>query len=68
MASFVDEQLVDEVFLTVAPQVAGRGKGERPGFVEGKTFAPDDPRWGTLLSVKRAGQHLFLRYGFARSD
>jgi riboflavin biosynthesis pyrimidine reductase len=68
MASFVDELLVDEVFLTVAPQVAGRGKGERPGFVEGKTFAPDDPRWGTLLSVKRAGQHLFLRYGFARSD
>jgi riboflavin biosynthesis pyrimidine reductase len=68
MASFVDEHLVDELFLTLAPQVAGRGDGERPGFVEGKTFAPDEPRWGRLLSVKRAEHHLFLRYAFERIE
>jgi riboflavin biosynthesis pyrimidine reductase len=65
MSAFFDERLIDELFLTLAPQVAGRGDGERPGFVEGKTFAPDDPRWGELLSVKRGGEHLFLRYSFA---
>jgi riboflavin biosynthesis pyrimidine reductase len=68
MASFFDEGLVDELFLTLAPQVAGRGDGERPGFVAGKTFAPDDPRWATLLSVKRANDHLFLRYAFNRES
>jgi riboflavin biosynthesis pyrimidine reductase len=65
MSAFFDERLIDELFLTLAPHVAGRGDGERPGFVEGKTFAPDDPRWGELLSVKRGGEHLFLRYSFA---
>jgi riboflavin biosynthesis pyrimidine reductase len=65
MGAFFDERLIDELFLTLSPQVAGRENGERPGFVEGKTFAPDDPRWGKLLSVKRAGEHLFLRYSFA---
>jgi hypothetical protein len=51
------------LFLTVAPQVAGRdGSSERPGFVDGKVFAPTEPRGAELVSVKRAGNHLFLRY------
>jgi riboflavin biosynthesis pyrimidine reductase len=66
MASFLEEDLIDELFLTVSPQVAGRDRGERPGFVEGKTFAPHDPRRTRLLSVKRSGNFLFLRYSFDR--
>ena len=67
MTSFVAERALDELFLTMAPQVAGRDDGVmRPGFVHGQTFAPDDPRWGALLGVKRSGSHLFLRYGFPR--
>jgi hypothetical protein len=51
--------------LTLAPQVAGRdGSVERPGFVAGKRFAPDHPRWATLVGVKRGDSHLFLRYAF----
>ena len=60
-------QLIDELFLTLAPQVAGRDDGiERPGFVSGKLFAPENPVWGTLVGLKRGGDHLLLRYAFAR--
>jgi riboflavin biosynthesis pyrimidine reductase len=66
LGDFFAESCVDEQFLTLAPQVAGRdGSGERPGFVAGRTFAPEHPLWGTLVSVKRGGNHLFLRYAFS---
>jgi len=65
MGDFFAEQALDELFLTLAPQIAGRnGQIERPGLVMGKQFAPEHPLWGTLVSVKRAGSHLFLRYAF----
>jgi riboflavin biosynthesis pyrimidine reductase len=66
MGDFFAGKCLDELFLTVAPQVAGRdGSAERPGFVSGVRFAPERPLWGTLAGVKRAGSHLFLRYRFA---
>ena len=69
MGDFFAEGCLDELFLTLAPQVAGRdGLPERPGFVAGKQLAPEHPAWGTLLSVKRAGSHLFLRYGFGAAE
>ena len=65
MGSLFAEQCLDELFLTLAPQVAGRdGSAERPGFVAGQRFAPEQPLWGALAGVKRAGSHLFLRYAF----
>ncbi len=65
MRDFFAEQSLDELFLTLAPQIAGRdGAVERPGLVMGKRFAPEYPLWGTLVSVKRGGSHLFLRYAF----
>ena len=65
MGDFLAERRLDELFLTLAPQVAGReGSAGRPGFVEGKRFLPGNPRWGTLAGVKRGGSHLFLRYAF----
>jgi len=69
LGDFFAESCLHEQFLTIAPQVAGRdGSTDRPGFVAGKTFAPEHPLWGTLLSVKRGGNHLFLRYAFSPSD
>ena len=66
MGNFFAEKCLDELFLTLAPQVAGRdGSVERPGFVAGKRFGPERPLWGSLAGVKRAGSHLFLRYVFA---
>jgi riboflavin biosynthesis pyrimidine reductase len=66
MGDFLAERQLDELFLTLAPQVAGRdGSLDRPGFVTGKRFAPEHPLWGTLVGLKRGGSHLFLRYTFA---
>lgn len=64
MSDFVAERLLDELFLTIAPQVAGRDGGDRPGLVAGKQFAPENPVWGALVGLKRGGDHLFLRYAF----
>jgi riboflavin biosynthesis pyrimidine reductase len=65
LGDFFAEQCLDEQFLTLAPQVAGRnGSPARPGLVAGKRFAPEHPFWGTLVGVKRGGSHLFLRYAF----
>lgn len=65
MGDFFAERYLDELFLTLAPQIAGRdGDVERPGLVAGKTFAPEHPLWGRLISVRRGESHLFLRYAF----
>lgn len=65
MSDFFAGGLLDELFLTLAPQVAGRDHATmRPGFVDGALFAPERPVWGTLLDVRRGGSHLFLRYAF----
>jgi riboflavin biosynthesis pyrimidine reductase len=65
MGDFFAEKYLDELFLTLAPQIAGRyGSIERPGLVSGKRFAPEHPLWGTLIGVKRSESHLFLRYAF----
>jgi riboflavin biosynthesis pyrimidine reductase len=62
---FLTEKCLDELFLTLAPQIAGRdGHIERRGIVAGKIFAPEHPLWGKLISIKRGGSHLFLRYAF----
>jgi riboflavin biosynthesis pyrimidine reductase len=65
LGDFFAEHLVDEQFLTLAPQIAGRDAGDgRLSLVMGKAFAPRDPLWGTLIDVRRGSSHLFLRYSF----
>jgi riboflavin biosynthesis pyrimidine reductase len=62
---FLAERALDELFLTLAPQVAGRDdSSKRPGLASGHLFAPDDPRWAKLVSMRRGDNHLFLRYSF----
>jgi riboflavin biosynthesis pyrimidine reductase len=68
MGDFFAEHLLDELFLTLAPQIAGRDDSvERPGLVAGKQLAPAHPVWGTLVGVKRAESHLFLRYAYEQT-
>jgi riboflavin biosynthesis pyrimidine reductase len=63
LAAFLAARALDQLFLTLAPQLAGRGSGApRPALLEGYAFAPDRAPWADLLSLKRAGDHLFLRY------
>jgi riboflavin biosynthesis pyrimidine reductase len=61
---FLAHGCVDELFLTVAPQFAGRdGKQQRPGMISGVEFMPETAPWLKLVSVKQSGEHLYLRYG-----
>lgn len=63
LASFLATDAVDELFLTIAPQLAGRtAETPRRSLVEGVAFAPKLAPNAQLLSVKQAGNHLFLRY------
>ena len=64
MGQLLAARLVDDLFLTVAPVVAGRGEdSERKAFVEGRLFLPDTRLELDVLGLRRNGQHLFLRYG-----
>lgn len=55
--------LVDDLFLTHSPVAIGNPRGGplRPGLVEGVAFDPAAPPCSTLLSVRRAGNYLFVR-------
>ena len=54
--------LVDELFLTVSPLLAGRAGKPRPALVEGIELLPEIVRRARVLSVRRHDDHLFLRY------
>lgn len=62
MGGLLRAKLVDELFLTVSPVLAGRDGAGRPGVVEGFRALPGDRRDARLLSLRRAGDLLFLRY------
>ena len=51
------------LFLTVSPVVAGRRDATRLGMVEGVELLPSRGVWSRLLSARRHGDYLFLRYG-----
>ncbi|HEU0337045.1 MAG TPA: dihydrofolate reductase family protein [Gaiellaceae bacterium] len=61
--ALVGAGLVDDLFLTVSPLLAGRGGGDsRLALVEEAAFLPGRKVEGRLVSLRRAGSHLFLRY------
>ncbi len=60
---FLAAEVVDELFLTLSPQIAGRSADAiRPALVQGAAFMPDSAPWLQLLSVKQRAEHLYLRY------
>jgi riboflavin biosynthesis pyrimidine reductase len=62
LGELVASNVLDELFLTLAPQLVGRGDPRRIGLVEGVALPPADARWHELASVRRSTDHLFLRY------
>jgi riboflavin biosynthesis pyrimidine reductase len=62
MGQLIDEGLLDEAFLTISPVMAGRKDERRLGMVEGVELLPKRGVWGRLLSARRHGDYLFLRY------
>ncbi len=59
--SLLASRLVDELFLTVSPLLAGRAESVRLGLVEGVELLPQTRVAGRLRSVRAHGSHLFLR-------
>jgi riboflavin biosynthesis pyrimidine reductase len=65
----VDAGLVDELFLTLSPVLAGHGgAGRRLSLLERAELLPGRASTATLLTVRRAESHLFLRYQLARGE
>jgi riboflavin biosynthesis pyrimidine reductase len=54
--------VVDELFLTYSPLLAGRDGGDRLQLVEGAALLPDLDLTGEVLSVRASGSYLLLRY------
>jgi riboflavin biosynthesis pyrimidine reductase len=60
---FLAAEAVDELFLTLSPQIAGRGVDvTRPAVVQGVQFVPDSAPWFQMVSVKQQAAYLYLRY------
>lgn len=59
----LEEGVVNELFLTLAPTLAGRAP-DRPGvgLVDPLAFTPDHAPRARLISAKRSDDLLFLRY------
>jgi riboflavin biosynthesis pyrimidine reductase len=68
LGDLLSARLVDELFVTQAPQLAGRdAEHRRLGLVEGFAAAPDEAPRLQLGSLRRDGDHLFLRYAVERT-
>jgi riboflavin biosynthesis pyrimidine reductase len=62
MGELISRDLLDEAFVTISPVIAGRDGEPRLGMVAGVEFLPNRPVRGRLLSARRQGDFLFLRY------
>jgi riboflavin biosynthesis pyrimidine reductase len=63
LGQFMAAKAVDELFLTLSPQIAGRtSDAMRPALVQGTQFIPECAPWFHLLSVKQSADHLYLHY------
>ena len=60
--SFVAADVVDELFVTVSPLLAGRAGAPRLSLADGAELLPNVRVSGRLLSIRRHESHLFLRY------
>jgi riboflavin biosynthesis pyrimidine reductase len=63
MGELIGRDLLDEAFVTISPVIAGRDGEPRLGMVAGAELLPGRGLWTKLLSARRHGDFLFLRYG-----
>lgn len=69
MGDALKARVVDELFLTVSPMIAGGGESQpRPTLANGVDLLSDEPLLGRLLSLHRNDAYLFLRYALVKGD
>ena len=65
---FLAAKAIDELFLTLSPQIAGRdGDATRPAIVQGVAFMPGSAPWFQMVSAKESAAYLYFRYRAKRS-
>ena len=63
LGQLVREELVDDLYLTISPVLAGRVRGDgNKGLVDGIHLLPKQLRQMRLVSARRHQSYLFLRY------
>ncbi len=62
LASFLKENLIDQIFLTIAPKIFGNENSSTLTLVENYLFPKKEIKNLSLLSVKRIKNELFLHY------
>ena len=67
MGELIKRGLLDQAFLTISPVVAGRNTEPRFGMIEGAEFLPAVSTWGELISARRHGDYLLVRYDLQKS-
>jgi riboflavin biosynthesis pyrimidine reductase len=65
---FLAAEVIDELFLTMSPQIAGRKDDTtRPAILRGIEFEPESAPRFQIVSVKERAAYLYLRYRRQRS-
>ena len=68
MGELLAAGVMNELFLTVSPVIAGSGESvPRHSFAAGVDLLPDTAVETHLLSVRRSDSYLFLRYSLGRN-
>ena len=67
LGQLIAEDVLDELFLTVSPVLAGRAETSRPGLVAAQELLPARPEEAELVSVRHRRSYLFLRYRLRRT-
>ncbi len=62
VGELIKNGLLDDAFITMSPIIAGRDRETRLGMVAGAEMLPARQLWSHLLSARRHGDFLFLRY------
>jgi 2,5-diamino-6-(ribosylamino)-4(3H)-pyrimidinone 5'-phosphate reductase len=63
--AFAKDHLVDEVYVTLTPRLIG---GDAPSLLDGRGFLKKDHLKLKLVSTRRVGDELFLRYRVRYDD
>jgi len=62
-SSFLEKEIVDELFITTSPKLIGTSPTQvRPSLVEGHSFTHTQHPQPILLSVRSNGSYLYSRY------
>lgn len=62
LSSFLKHNLIDEVFLTIAPKIFGNENNATLTMIEGHLFPPQEVKKFNLVSVKQVENELYVRY------